>query len=329
MKILILGCGSIGNRHARNLKSLGIKEIILCDKDHRRLKSLGNEIGTKLLYTDFKKAVKEHPKISAAIICTPSAYHITPAIYFAKNRINLFIEKPLSNTMNNVKFFSETVRKNKLIVMIGHSLMFEEGFVIIKSLLEKNTIGKVYFVTYPQGQFLPDWHPYADYRVEYSARKEFGGGALLTLTSHTFYVIEWLFGKIKSLHGSIIDRVGTLEINVDDCALLLLKTTENVIVQTLNNFTARIPHHKIMIEGKTGRLEFDFVEKKVTVIQLNKKPKVIQTTKDNNKRFLKEMKYFITQLDQKNLDENLSIQSGIRFLEMIKKLNFKPRVIYK
>ena len=320
LKVLILGCGSIGTRHAKNLRSIGIRNIILCDKDKSRLESLAKIIGTNLLYLDYKKAVRENKDISAAVICTPTSYHMDQAMYFAKNKINLFVEKPLSHNLYKTKNLQRLANSNKLVVMMGHSYMFEHGFIKLKSLLDKKILGSVYFVTYLQGQFLPDWHPYADYRLEYTARKELGGGALLTLTSHSFYVLEWLFGKIKSLDGKIVTRAGHLDVNVDDSVFLLMRTDDDIIIQSQNNFIVPIHQHKIIIEGEKGRMEFDFVGKKITIMLRNKKDRIIDVDKGPNDRFVKEMSYFLTSLKNNNLDENLNLESGIRFLNKMKSL---------
>lgn len=320
LKILILGCGSIGTRHAKNLKSIGVKDIILCDKDRSRLQSLANIIETNLAYVDYKQAVKENKDLSAALICTPTSYHVEQALYFAKNGINLFIEKPLSHNLNKIKSLQKWVNSKKLVVMMGHSYMFEYGFVKLKSLLEKKIIGQIYFVTYLQGQFLPDWHLKSDYRVEYTAQKKLGGGALLTLTSHSFYLIEWLFGKVESIHGGIVTRVGKLDVNVDDSVFLLMTTNENIIIQSQNNFIVPIHNHKIIVEGEKGILEYDFVEKKIELLLRNKKSKIIDVNKGPNDRFVKEMKYFLSNVKNNNLDKNLNLESGIRFLQKIKNL---------
>ena len=320
LKILILGCGSIGSRHARNLKSLGVNEIVLCDPDPSRLDSLGKKIGTNLLYKNYKDAVKKNSNVTAALICTPTIDHVEPAIYFARKKVNLFIEKPLSNNLNKIQLLRNTTRSNKIIVMIGHSFLFDSGFIKLKSLLKKKIIGNIYFATYFLGQYLPDWHPKANYKIEYSARRELGGGALLTLTSHTFYVIESLFGKIKSIHGSIVDKISKLDINVDDSVFIQMKTEQNIIVQAQNNFILRNHTHKIIIEGEKGRLEYDFVERKIKILIVNKKSQVVKVDNGINSRYMKEMKYFLNALKRNSIDKNLNLDSGIRFLKIIKNL---------
>ncbi len=321
MKFLIIGCGSIGSRHAQNLKKLGIKNIILCDLNIKRAKSLGDKINTNIFYSSYKNAVKENPDITAAIIATPTIFHIDSSIYLAKHNIHLFIEKPLSDSLRKTKEFSSVTKNSKIIVMMGHSYIFEKGFKKLKSLLSKKIIGDIYFVNYMQGQYLPDWHPWEDYRKEYTARKDLGGGALLTLTSHTFYVLEWLFGNIISVNGSIIQNSKSLDVNVDDSVCLLLKTDSGLIIQSQNNFIVRVHNHKLIIEGSKGRLEYDFVLQKIVLIKNKSKHKIFQVSADNNSRFVDEMKYFINSIMTNSIDENLNLESGLKFMKLASKLS--------
>lgn len=316
MKFLIIGCGSIGTRHAQNLKKLGLKNIILCDSNIKRSQSLGEKINTKIFYSSYKDAVKENSDITAAIIATPTIFHMDSSIYLAKHNIHLFIEKPLSDSLRKTKEFSIIAKKSEIIVMMGHSYLFEKGFKKLKSLLSKKIIGDLYFVNYMQGQYLPDWHPWADYRKEYTAQKDLGGGALLTLTSHTFYLIEWLFGKINSIHGNIIQNTKSLDVNVDDSISMLLKTDSGIIIQTLNNFIVRVHNHIIYVEGSKGRIEYDFVSQKITLLKHKSKSKIFDVSDDNNSRFVNEIKYFIKSIKKNSIDENFDLDSGLRFMKL-------------
>lgn len=321
MKFLIIGCGSIGSRHAQNLKKLGIKDIILCDLNIKQAKYLGSKIGSTIFYSSYKDAVKDNSDITAAIISTPTIFHMDLSIYLAKNNIHLFIEKPLSNSLKKTKEFSSIVKKSKIIVMMGHSYLFEKGFKKLKLLLSKKIIGDIYFVNYMQGQYLPDWHPWADYRKEYTARQDLGGGALLTLTSHTFYVIEWLFGKIISINGSIIQNSKSLDVDVDDSVCLLLRTDSGLIIQTQNNFIVRVHNHKLVIEGSKGRLEYDFVSQKILLLKPKSKCKIFKVDADNNTRFIDEMKYFIDSIAKKSIDKNLTLECGLRFMKLASRIS--------
>jgi len=320
MKFLIIGCGSIGSRHAQNLKKLGIKNLILCDLDIKRAKLLGKKIGSTNFYTSYQEAVQKNSDITAAIISTPTIFHMDSSIYLAKHNINLFIEKPLSNSLRKTKEFSSIVKKSGIIVMMGHSYMFEKGFKKLKSLLFKKIIGNIYFVNYMQGQYLPDWHPWEDYRKEYTARKDLGGGALLTLTSHTFYILEWLFGRIISINGMIVQNTKSLDVDVDDSVCLLLQTDTGLIIQTQNNFIVRVHNHELVIEGSKGRLEYNFVSQKIILLKNKSKPKIFRVNANNNSRFIDEMKYFINSIKKNSVDENLNLESGLRFMKLASKL---------
>lgn len=320
MKILILGCGSIGSRHALNLKQLGVKEIVLCDLNQKRANELGKKLGTKNIFNDYKIAVKQIPDISAALICIPTRFHIEPSIFLARKKIHLFIEKPLSHNLKNTKILQNIVKKNRIKIMMGNVYFFDDGFNKIKSLIEKKHIGKILHASYLQGQYLPNWHPKMDYRIEYSARKDMGGGSLLTLTSHSFYVLEWILDEIKKIHGEWVGTRGSLDIDVDDTAFFLFETKSGIIIDSHNDFLSRVHQHKLIIEGEKGRLEYDFAIKKITILLKNQKPKIVNVIINDNDRFLKEMKYFIQLiLTKKQPDKNLKLEKGIHFLQIMKK----------
>ena len=287
----------------------------------KRAQCLAEKINTKNFYDSYQTAIKENSDIDAAIIATPTIFHLDASQFLAKHNIHLFIEKPLSNSLTGTKEFSKIVKKYKIIVMMGHSYMFEKGFKKLKLLLSKNVIGNIYFVNYIQGQFLPDWHPWADYKKEYTARNDLGGGALLTLTSHTFYLLEWLFGRVNSIHGNIIQNTKSLDVNVDDSICMLLKTNSGILIQTLNNFIVRVHNHIIFVEGSKGRIEYDFVSQKITLFKHKSKSKIFDVSDENNSRFINEIKYFIQSIKKNSINENFDLESGIRFMKLASKVS--------
>ena len=93
-----------------------------------------------------------------------------------------------------------------------------------------------------------------------------------------------------------------------------------IIIESHNDFLSRVHQHKLIIEGEKGRLEYDFAIKKINILLINKKPIIINTIKDDNDRFLREMKYFLKLISTKNqLDKNLKLDKGIHFLQLMKK----------
>ena len=67
---------------------------------------------------------------------------------------------------------------------------------------DENDIGEIVNIQCQVGQWLPDWHPYEDYKNAYYARKDLGGGAALTLIHEIHLALE-LAGKPLSVVGEI------------------------------------------------------------------------------------------------------------------------------
>lgn len=315
--ILIVGCGSIGRRHARNAKIIGIKNIILCDSDIRRVKKFASDLGTNLIYTDYKEAVNKNPEIEAAVIATPSNFHIEPALFFAERRISVFIEKPLSNNLDNVEKLIKTVQENKVVAMMGQCYRFHEGFLKLKEILDKGFIGKIYHVSYLSGQYLPDWHPEGDYRKEYAALLALGGGVFLTSASHGFDNIQWLFGDIKEIVGWKA-KLSDLGIETEDAFFTILKTDRNIIVQYQADFLQRKGRSQMIVIGEKGLVEADFIKNEIIFQTVGQeKPEVVKYDCDPNKKYFCELKLFSKLIENKKISHSLDLNVGKRILELM------------
>lgn len=314
-KILVIGCGSIGSRHARNAKKIGIENIILCDNDIQRAEKLGEELNSKLIYSDYKNAIEENKNLDAVIIATPSSLHIEPAIYCANNKINLLIEKPLSNNLNNVEELLETVKKNNIVGMIGHSYRFHEGFLAIKKHINEKIVGKIYHVNYTGGHYLPDWHPKQDYRTEYAGQKKLGGGVLLTSMSHAFDNVEWLFGNVQQI-CCWKEHLSQLEIDVEDSVFCLMKTANNIVVYCQFDFLQRECKNNMSIVGEQGNIKVDFMKHEIEVYD-GKSYKNIKYEFDQNKRYVDELIYFTKLIEDKVKHHELDLYQGKRILNLL------------
>src|SRR3989338_9283296 len=98
MKFLVVGCGSIGRRHAKNLLALGHK-VIATDVIAGSRDKLGQELGVKT-FCLFSQAIAQKP--DAALICTPPATHLALARKALAAGCHVFIEKPVSHTLSGI-----------------------------------------------------------------------------------------------------------------------------------------------------------------------------------------------------------------------------------
>lgn len=139
MKILIAGAGSIGQRHARNLRAIGMEEIAVFEPDQTKRDAITTELSCKG-YGDFDEALRTE-KPGVVFVCSPTKFHVSQALAAAKNGAHLFIEKPLNHTMEGVDALKKEAEARKLIVMVGCNMRFHHGPSTVKKILDKGTIG--------------------------------------------------------------------------------------------------------------------------------------------------------------------------------------------
>ena len=138
MKIVVVGYGSIGKRHVNNLILIPNIEIIICT--HRN--NVDDDLKNKCkIFESLNDCINQKPV--AAIISNVTSLHIQTALKLASAGIHLFIEKPLSNNLENIEKLSDIVYDKKLITFMGYNLRFHNCIKKIKELLENNEIGKV------------------------------------------------------------------------------------------------------------------------------------------------------------------------------------------
>jgi len=319
--LMVVGCGSIGQRHAKNAKILGVKDIVLCDIDAVRVRKFANSIGTDFVFESYEKAFESHPEIENAIIATPSGLHIQPAMYLAGHKVNILIEKPLSDSLEGTATLIELARRKGIIGMMGQSYRFHEGFLTLKNLLDSGEIGRLLHVSYLSGQYLPDWHPGMDYRKEYAAQKKLGGGVLLTSMSHGFDIVQWLFGDVTRVQGWKT-KLSDLDIDVEDSIFCLMKTSKNVIIQCQADFLQRDPRHQMTIVGEKGHIEADFIKNQIRSWTIERRETRTNNYQfDTNKRYVEELKHFFNLIDEKKTGHDLDLAVGRHILELITNKN--------
>jgi len=317
-QFLIIGCGSIGKRHLRNLKLLGIKDFVLCDTNKNRLKNIGKGMNISKLYQDYKKAIKENKNISAAVVATPTSLHLPIAMHLAQKGIHIFMEKPLSHNLSGIDKLAKLIKKNHIIFMMAMCYRFNPVLLRLKKLLKEKVIGKIYFVNYFGGHYLPDWHPTADYRREYSARKDLGGGVILT-SIHELDNIRWLFGEVKEVKG-YNTKLSDLEMDVEDIFAVVLKMEKGFYINAESDFLQRVPQHRVIIIGSKGNIEADIRSGEIRIWTIKTKNwQVIKANYDINTMYVEEMDYFLNYLKKKKSPE-IGFSEGVRTLELAMKI---------
>lgn len=321
MTLLIIGCGSIGARHAHNARSLGC-DVVVCDPNIERAQTLAREVGAAACFADYREALTKGLTIDAAVIATPSAYHVEEALYLAEQGIPIFMEKPLATSAEGLAGLIELVKSKKLITMMGQSYRFHEGVLEMKKFLDSGAIGLPQAATSYWGSYLPDWHSAEDYRRGYAAQKKLGGGAMFTLMSHTLDLFVWLFGDFVEYNG-IRERLGDLEIDVDDTATITGVSKRGVRIEAKNDFITKPPQHTFTIVGTDGTLVTDLIAHTIHLSLHDGSEKRFTYTFEPNHRYKEELRYFVSLVARREVDSSLTIAHGARIVELMT----DPRIV--
>ena len=311
MKILVVGYGSIGKRHIKNLRNYKNIEIIVLTK-----KSSDNFLKKEKckIVNSIDEAIKEMP--DAAFITNISSQHVNTSLKLAKNRIHLFIEKPLSDSLKNINQLEKMIKKKKIISQIGCNLRFHPCIKKIRELLIKNYIGESFSVQVENGSYLPDWHPHEDYKKSYASNKKQGGGVILT-NIHEIDYLYWFFGKIKEV-TAISEKVSKLGINAEDFASIILKFNNNIMAEIHFDYFQRPSCRGCKIVGNKGTIMWDFEKNDVIVYNIEKKRwKTYLKLKnyDNNLMYINEITHFLDCIKKEKNTIN-DIQEGIKVLKI-------------
>jgi Predicted dehydrogenases and related proteins len=251
MKFLIAGFGSIGRRHLRNLRALGETDILLYRSHKSTLDS--EEIEELVVETDLEAAFSHRP--DAVIISNPTALHMDVAIPAAKAGCTILIEKPIADNLERIDELEDALIKGGGKVLVGFQFRFHPSLQYIKRLLKSGGFGRPVAVRSHWGEYLPDWHPWEDYRKSYTARADLGGGVALTL-SHPLDYLRWLLGEVDSVWG-FAGRLGDLELEVEDTAEIGLQFACGAVASVHLDYLQRPAAHRLEIVCTEGTIDWN------------------------------------------------------------------------
>ena len=250
-KILIIGYGSIGKRHAKIISQNFPKYSIYVYTSQLRINynRISSNREMKVLNPDY------------IIICSETHKHYNQLNFIEKNFKNkkILVEKPLFHKIYDCNIF-----KNK--VFVGYNLRFHPFLYKLKKEI-KNC--KIWSVNINCSSFLPNWRKNIDYSASYSASKRKGGGVLLDL-SHELDYLTWIFGEIKDFSKNIV-KVSNLKISSEDYASIIGTTKKDIVFNLCLNYFSKISKREILVEGKDISIKIDLIKNSFLILKKGKK----------------------------------------------------------
>lgn len=292
MRIIVVGAGSIGQRHLRNLLALGHDVVAVFEPGDARRDEVRRVAPARCLVTGDERAVFERDA-DAAVICSPTHCHLDQALAAVRRGWHVFVEKPLSHTLAGIDALVDEAARGRRAVLVGCNLRFLPSLQLVRRLVEDGRIGRPLSARAHCGYYLPYWRPATDYRDGYGARQATGGGIILD-SIHEFDYLTWLLGVPREVFA-YAGKVSTLEIDTEDTADVLMRFDYGTVANVHLDYLQRTYRRSCDLIGEDGVIAWDYISQAVTVYgKEDRRTEVFQESinAERNQMFVDEMHHF-------------------------------------
>jgi len=249
----------MGKRRIRNLQKFKNVEIFGFDIKKDRRKQVENSFKIQT-FDNLSAAIKKKP--DCMVISTPPDSHKKFANMAINKNIHFFTEVNLSS--KDTYQIIKKMKKSSIIAAPSCTMKFHPIVKKIKQLLEKNTIGDVLYIQHHFGHYLPNWHPWEDYRKFYVSVKK--TGAAKEVIPFELIWLTYLFSEIKSVFGNV-NKISKLETNIDDIYQAFLEFKNGILCTLIVDVFSIPSFNETKILGEKGSIICNFNE---GIIKINK-----------------------------------------------------------
>ena len=262
MNALVIGYGSIGKRHCRLLQEQGLEK---CDIYIAELQPARIEQALSSGYKIYDLSGAVIRDFDIVVVASSTASHVHVLKLLPKINKLLYIEKPLAHNFLKIAPIARQLKRSlgEAKVVVGYMLRQHPAVQAVKQLIENNELGKILKYRAECGMFLPNWHPWEDYRDFYMSDIDGGGGALLDI-SHEIDLVTYLAGPVQRTFG-ILGNLSSLECTSDDFSEIILQHKNSCIGSISLDLIQKDTFRKTRLIFEKGEVEIDFISKKLSV----------------------------------------------------------------
>ena len=318
MQVLVVGLGSMGKRRIRNLLKLGLKNIIGFDpRLDRRLES--EKLYKITTVSTINEGLKKNP--ICMIISTPPNLHYKYAVIAIKNNIHFFTEVNISSS--DVKKIIQQLNKKSIIGLPSCTLLYNPLIKKLKVILAKKQICKPLTVYHHFGHYLPNWHPWEDYREFYVSKRKTGAGR--EIVPFELVWLTFLFSNINSVFGSI-HKVSKLKANIDDLYQTIIEFSNGIQCIMVIDVISDPAFSETKIIGEKGVILCDHNEGSIKIGKSSKWKKIkirsgqiakgYKGNTPSESLYVNEMKNFLTSIKQKKTS-NYTFNDELKILQVL------------
>lgn len=293
MRFVVVGAGSIGLRHLRNLIALGHRPVAVLDPRPDRQAEARAIAPSDCLVTG-DEAAAFACEAEAAIVGSPTHCHVAHAREAVARGWHVLVEKPLSHTLDGIAALVDEAARAGRAVLVGCNLRFLPSLALVKRLIDDGRIGRPLSARVHCGYYLPYWRPQTDYRTGYAARQATGGGIILD-SIHEFDYVRWLLGEPREVFA-YAGTVSGLEIDTEDTADVLIRFGDGVVANVHLDYLQRTYRRSCDVIGEDGVVAWDYIAQSVTVYgKDDRRAELYQESinTERNQMFVDELRHFV------------------------------------
>jgi predicted dehydrogenase len=242
LRVLVAGCGSIGKRHARVLRQLGVKTLYACDPMPEQVAAASAEARFDDAAATLEEGLAFKP--DAVFLCTPPALHVPQAMQAIRSGCHVFSEKPLSSSLDGIGELEDLIARTGGKFMVGLCFRFHKGLLLARRMLEEGRIGRIVSIRALMGEHLPDLY----------LAKCNGAFELM----HDIDLAIWFAGRdvrsVRCIHGGFSD----IGIEAPDLVELLMEFPDRCAASVHLDFFQLPRRRQIELMGTRGTITVEF-----------------------------------------------------------------------
>lgn len=236
----VIGAGYWGSKLIKKFSSLGnVKISTVADLDKNRLFPIKNSFPKIKTVIDYKQVTNDN-NINAIVIATPVSTHFRVAKEALLSGKNVFIEKPLSQTLKSAKELTNIARKNKLTITTDFTYLYHPAIQKIKEMITRGKLGKILFIQ--------------SVRMGLELFPK-GVDVVWDLAPHDISIILYLFDKMPKKIN--IFKNGIINKDTPDTSFINLNFSGKLSAQIINSWLSPVKVRHFVIGGTRGTLVFD------------------------------------------------------------------------
>lgn len=222
----IIGLGHMGMLHLMNCYHIDFIEVVAAaDKSKNALKKVKSK-GVKNTYDDYQDMLTKSRDLDAVIISLPNYLHHESIELALESGLNVFVEKPLANTIDECNSILRLVKKSNKKLMIGHNYRYFDAIQKMKAEVDMGKIGNIEVLTAELVINGPFSHPAVPKPVPewWFDPNKTGGGVVHDLGYHLFDFFRFFVGEADVIFSCLDHK---LNFEMEDGAIVLLKAKDS------------------------------------------------------------------------------------------------------